>query len=263
MKDIYTKFNVGDEVVITKSGEKGVIQEVQSYLGVGDNVYVVNVGDSERLYVESYLEETEIKVEEEAPDKDKEFLDEIDDKINSIIEELDLKESNMLEVQLTNICKLQRYLAVREEDEELEKKVVNISSVVVNELYQGLINGSSNYISNAYMFNQILARVGIEALNVGCKDENGNFYMTNLVYVYDKYYYFDVTLEQEIYREEVIDPDDFELCCAGLGKDDYEQFFTPLCVLEYSENVTKNELPSNIASRNLDLDYLNKLIGIE
>lgn len=253
MNNVKTKFNVGDEVVVVKSNEKGIIKEIQSYLGVGDNVYVVNVDGSERLYVESLL----------SFDGENDVMKEIDDKVASIIKELELNnKSDDKEANLTTICKLQKYLVTRN-DEVLESKIVNINNVVVNELYHGLINGKSNNISNTYVFSKILSKLGFDVLNVGCNDEDETFYMTNMVLIDNEYYYFDVTLDQEIYREKGLTEDELFLCSAGLGSEEYEQFFTPLCTLDNGSSITKDVMPTNVATTSMDEIYLNKLIGID
>ena len=71
----------------------------------------------------------------------------------------------------------------------------------------------------------------MQVYNVGVKDENDAFYMANLVYIGGKFYFFDISLERDIYR----DSDDSEciLCCAGVGLNRYSEFFEPLCILEF------------------------------
>ncbi len=258
------EFNVGDEVLIISSNSKGIIKCVTSYLGKGDNIYLVNVNGKEKTCIESNLHlcrknNTNLTIDmNEMASKFK-----TEDKIREIINGLELEESASPSTQLLNACKLQAYLAMSDEFEEESLSVGK--SITSNELYHGLVNGDFDSIVNSYIFSEILSKVGMNVLTVAMKNEDGEFYTSNLVLINEEYYYFDVTLEMAVFEENGSNQDDFVLCCGALGKDSYEQFFKPLCILDFNDNLSSSILPKNISHDDIDIDVVNKmlLIGID
>ena len=255
MQNFETKFNVGEKVLVSKSNENGIIKDVNLF-GNGDNVYTVSVDGVERLYVESYLE----KIEEENNDVDSKVMEEIESTIEEIIKEANLIKAEDKMGQLTNACRLHLYLTMRSSYFE-DDKLINTNNVQINELYKGLVNGETSFISSSFMFSEILKRVGMDVLNVCLKDEDGNFYLANLVLIGDKYFYFDVNMEQEIIKEEAEEGKEPEyiLVSAGLGSKEYCQFFEPLCILDFNNGDSKTSLPSNISEDSIDPEIVNKL----
>jgi hypothetical protein len=249
-------FKKGDHVLINKTGEDGIVKEVVSVLGRGDNTYLVTVNNKSRMYVEDNLSLIREKLcVEEVNANDIGFLIEIEDKIDEIIKELKLVKSDNAEICLANAVKVQAYLVSMKENKNA--KVPATSNVILEDLYNGFINNKADYVTYSYMFSEVLKRVGMKVLNIGAKDENGDFYVTNLVLIGDKYYYFDTNLDKEILDSE--DDNDLVLCCAGIGYDRYTQYFTPLSVLNYNNTGMNVELPSNIAKDDFDIDYVNSL----
>ena len=162
-----------------------------------------------------------------------------------------------------NSCKLLKYLATRECN--ISKKECKTGNLILNELYKGLINREDNYITNSYLFSEILKRLGVDVYNVGLKDDNGNFYMANLVLIKGQYYYFDVTVEQAIFNSTGRDINKFKLCSACIGGDTYHQYFKPISIIEINPNNTSNkiEVPTNISKKDIDPKILNKIIGVD
>lgn len=256
------KFNVGDEVEIISNGNVGVVKEVTSYMNNGDIVYTVEVAGKQKTYLESNLRM--IRKLNNVIDFD---IDEmaasfqIEDKINEIIAKLNLRQPESEETSLLNAAKLQMYLATNSNYDN-ETKINIGSSVTKNELLHGLVNGKLDSIVNAYIFSEILNKVGNKVLNVALNDENGAFYIANLVLIGSDYYYFDVTLEHSVFVENGGELKNFVLCCGALGRGSYEQFFKPMCLIDFHDKLAENKLPDNIARLDIDIDLVNKLINI-
>ena len=249
-------FKKGDHVLINKTGEDGIVKEVISVLGRGDNTYLVNVNNKYRMYAEDNLSLIREKLcVDEVNANAIGFLIEIEDKIDDIIKELKLVKSDNAEICLANAVKVQAYLVSMKEKKNA--KVPATSNVILEDLYNGFINNKADYVTYSYMFSEVLKRVGMKVLNVGAKDENGDFYVTNLVLIGDKYYYFDTNLDKEILDSE--EDDELVLCCAGIGYERYTQYFTPLSILNYNNTGMDVELPSNISKTDFDIDYVNSL----
>ena len=55
MKQLKAKFEVGDEVAVISNGSIGIIKSIISYLGEGDNIYLVTFNGLDKTCVESNL----------------------------------------------------------------------------------------------------------------------------------------------------------------------------------------------------------------
>ena len=262
--DSNLKFKIGDEVIVIKTHEKGIISGIQSILPDGNSVYVVDISGNARLFGESYLtlgrDKSIINRIETLDVNELSSMVAIDDKINQIINELNLVSSNNPDVQLNNACKLMKYLVLRSDSEFNQTMKIISKTIVIDDLYNGLVNGYNNYITNSYVFSEILKRVGMDVKLIALKDENEKFYVANLVLIGEKYYYFDVTLEQEIYSEDK--KGEFALCCAGIGKKEYEQYFIPMSILSIDNSITGGFIPSNIAENDIDFNLVNGFSGV-
>lgn len=261
-KDLKAKFEVGDEVAVISNGNIGTIKSVISYLGDGDNIYLVTFNGIDKTCIESNLRISRKKYTALTVDiKEIGINFMIEDKFKEIIDTLKLKEPKDDKEQLVNASKLQYYLTVNEETDD---EITNIgNSVLKNQLYHGLFNGETDPITNSYIFSEILQKVGMNVLNVVLKLEDASFYVANLVLIGNDYYYFDLTLEKELYKDNGADINNFVLCCGALGKESYEQFFKPLCLIDFKDRLAPNTLPKNIAIKDIDIDLVNKLLNME
>ncbi len=253
-----TKFNVGDEVIVISSNARGKIKEINPYPGA-DNVYLVSVMGKDKVYAESNLQISKrdtVLISVNMNDMAVNFK--IEDRIQDIISRLDLKETKDENEKLLNACRLEAYLATNRDYENTSFMIG--SSVTKNELYHGLINGDMDSIINSYVFSEILKRIKMDVLNVALKNEDGLYYVANLVLLDGEYYYFDVTLETAVFEDNGSNLDNFVLCCGALGRNSYEQFFTPLCIIDFNEKLGESLLPNNIAYSDIDIDLVNKLL---
>jgi len=261
-KDMNTKFIVGDEVTIKSNGNLGTVKSIASYLGEGQNIYIVDVMGIEKMCVESNLELCRKKntiINLDINDVGVSFT--IEDRITEIIEKLKLKKTKEDKDQLVNAAKLQAYLTITNDYNDEKVRIGN--SLLKQNLYKGLINGVDDPLVNSCIFSEILRKVGMDVLNVVFKLQDGNFYVSNLVLIGKEYYFFDLTLEKEIFKDNGNDIENFILCCAALGKNSYTQFFKPLCLIDFNNKLAPNALPKNISSEDIDIDLLNKLLNME
>ena len=255
------KFSIGDEVLIISSNTRGVIEDITSYLGEGDNIYLVKVNNTSKMCIESNLRILKKNKMDFFIDVNEMAVNfQIEDKIKDIIDLLNLREANDSSQCLLNACKLQDYLATNEEYDDIKYNIGK--SVTQNELFHGLVNGDFDSIINSYVFSEILKKVGMNVLNVAMKSEDGQFYVSNLVLIDENYYYFDVTLETVVYQDNKVNDDEFVLCCGALGRRSYEQFFKPLCILDFNNSLGESKLPNNIAMDDIDIDLVNKLLTL-
>ena len=256
------KFNIGDEVEVISNGSIGCIKDITSYSKNSNVVYMVEIAGKQKAYLESNLRIVrKLNVIENLDLNEMTVSLKIEDKINEIIAKLNLMEPTSEESQLLNAAKLQMYLATNNNYDEETKGNIG-TSVTVNELFHGLINGKMDSIINSYIFSEILNKVGNKVLNVALKDESGNYYLSNLVLIGNEYYYFDVTLEHSVFIENGGEIRNFVLCCGALGRGSYEQFFKPMCLIDFHNKLAENELPDNIARLDIDIDLVNKIINI-
>lgn len=260
-REVKAKFEIGDEVAIISNGKIGTIKSIISYLGDGDNIYLVNIDGVDKTCVESNLRISRKKYTALTVDiKEIGINFMIEDKFKDIIDSLNLIEPKDEKDALVNAAKLQYYLTVNDEKDDEFTNIGN--SVLKNQLYHGLFNGETDPIVNSYIFSEVLQKIGMKVLNVVLKLEDLSFYVANLVLIGDDYYYFDVTLEKELYKDNGADINNFVLCCGALGKESYEQFFKPLCLLDFKDRLAPNSLPKNIAMKDIDIDLVNKLLNM-
>ena len=257
------KFNIGDEVKVLSSGLRGIIKKVETYYGDDRNIYLIDVSGKEKVYTEKNLTLSRPKNNAVSLNLDELTINlQIDDKIRNIIGSLNLRKPENEDQQLLNAAKLQKYLVTNDEYIKNSKYGVG-NSVTKNELYHGLINGKTDCIINSFVFSEILNKSGSNVLNVAFKDDAGKYYVSNLVLIGDEYYYFDVTLEKDVYLENKTDVNSFVLCSAALGRSSYEQFFKPLCLIDFHDVLGESVLPDNIALCDIDIDIVNKVLNMD
>lgn len=252
-----TKFAIDDEVRLISNPEfVGIIKQVVSVLSRGNTLYLVDFTYGTKMVAEKDLEFNReiIKTMKDINLEDLSVTIEVEDKISEIIEELKLIKSDYPANVLINACRLQRYLVLTN---SIVKQYIGASSnnMLYNELYNGLINGDRNYLTNSLIFTEVMKKCDAVVHNVAMKDKKGRFYVANLVLIDDIYYYFDSTLETQIFVDSGED-EEFILCCAGLGTEKYEKFFKPVSLLDYDFELPNVEIPTNIAKKDIDISLI-------
>lgn len=188
---------------------------------------------------------------------------EIEQAINDIIKQLDLKESSDTIIQLRNCCLVQKYIVEHNtynEDIMKEKEGYKIDEIAILDLYNAVVLHNGVCTSNSLMFKKILEKVGVKSEVVGLiSNDTGGMHASNIVELDGQYYFFDSNLEKTIYESNSMDGS-IILCCAGLGKNEYCQFYTPKVVLP--DNATDNvkPVPENISEYRIPSDIVNNLI---
>ena len=256
------KFRVGDEIKIMSTNEIGKITKIAAVLGEGYNLYVVAVDGKEKMYSESNLD----LVRENNPLTELDVTDVsidlgLDTIVKEIISTLNLREIDNGLDAVRNACVLQSYLAL---NKDYEKEWDSIGkSVQKNSIFHGIVNGDLDNISTALVFNHILKKLKMDVKCIACNDEEGNYYLTNIVNINDYYYYFDPYLEKNVYEERLMNnPNEiFHLNCAAIGTKEYCEFFKPLAVFDVDNVMSDTALPNNISDDSLDLDQIDRLFG--
>lgn len=255
-----TKFKVEDEVMLRSNTKTvGIVKQIVSVLSKGDTLYLVSFPHGLKMVPESELDFNREIVDDLSSINlnDLSVAIEVEDKINEIIKELGLTKSTFPATVLINACKLQRYLVLTC---SVVKKYVGAKSnnIFNNELYNGLIMGDRNYLTNALIFKEIMKKLDATVHTVAMKDSKNKFYVSNLLLIDDDYYYFDVTLDTEVYLESKEDSE-FVLCCAGVGRARYEKYFKPIALLDFDVNIPNKPLPDNIAVNDIDLSIIKEI----
>lgn len=261
-KNVNTKFIVGDEVTIISNGSHGIIKDIVSYYGEGQNLYSVDVRGIEKMCIESNLElyrKKNIVLNVDINEVTLSLI--IEDRVNDIIKKLNLKKTKEDKDQVINASKLQVYLTTT--NDYSDEKISVGNNMLKYNLYHGLINGENDSLINACIFTEVLRKIGMNVQNVVLKLQDSSFYVANLVLIGNYYYFFDLTLEKDIFKDNDYDKNNFVLCCAALGKNSYTQFFKPLCLIDFDDVMAPSELPKNISNEDIDIDLLNKLLNME
>lgn len=258
MKD--TRFAIDDEVRLVSSKTTiGTIKQIVSVLSDGNTLYLVDFPHGLKMVAEHELELNReiIQVMDNVNLSDLAIVIEVEDKIQEIIDELGLTPTDYPSTVLMNACKLQRYLV---STYSVIKKYVGARSnnILANELYNGLIMGDRNYLTNSLIFREVMKKLDATVHCVAMQDNKGKFYVSNLLMIDDLYYYFDVTLDADIYLESKED-EELELCCAGLGRKKYEKYFRPISILDFDVTLPNAEIPTNISKDDIDISIIKEI----
>lgn len=255
-----TRFALDDEVrLVSSKTTVGTIKQIVSILDDGNTLYLIDFPQGLKMVAEYELELNReiVQVMDNVNLSDLAIVIEVQDKMQDIIDKLGLVESDHPSTVLMNACKLQRYLV---STYSIMKKYVGARSnnMLANELYNGLIMGDRNYLTNSLIFREIMKMLDANVHCVAMQDNKGNFYVSNLLMIDELYYYFDVTLDADIYLESKED-EELELCCAGLGRKKYEKYFKPISLLDFDTTVPNEAVPANISRDDIDSSVIKEI----
>lgn len=187
---------------------------------------------------------------------------EIDEEIDRIIEQLGLEKSSDVMVQLKNCNLVQKYIVETNgynENIMKEKSEYETEDIVILDLYNAVVLHNGVCTSNSLMFKKILEKVGVNVEVVGLFSSEGGMHASNLVELDGEYYFFDSTLESSIYRDKGKDGN-LILCCAGLGKNEYCQFYTPQVILPDNPTDMVKPIPKNISESRIPMEIINHFV---
>lgn len=178
--------------------------------------------------------------------------EENDKKIDNIVEELELERTNDVLGQVENCRKVATYIVEHNkyDDKALEEKQIG-ELMIEKDLRNALIEERGVCSSFSVEFEAILERVGMDVKTVSLATKDGGAHACNLVKIGDKYYYFDTTSEMSLFETRKKEDSNTELilCFAGLGKEEYEEFYTPMAIL--NRNFEPESIPENIAEERI------------
>lgn len=184
-------------------------------------------------------------------------------KIDEIINELGLHVSDDPYAQLDMCCKVQKYLTMNNYYDDTmidEKRGDSLKEIYYNDLYEVLIYNRAICTSNSAEFKEILSKVGIDVKSVFVAADNNESHMCNIVNLGGDYYYFDPTLEIAIYDSDIYDHNDVLLFCAGMGKEDYEQYYKPIGIMDDNFGSEILPMPNNMANSSIPFEVINNSI---
>lgn len=267
--DLEPQFKAGDYVQYHYGGERlKIIQFLGNNDADGHPLYEAVADDGEIQHVSETLLEpytgrkyTGPKIIDIPPEDvgsitpvDKEA--EIKAKTEDILKFLNIKSSNDYMMQLENAMKIHKYICQNltyTPSVMQEKKESEVEDILLDELYNGLINKRGVCTTDAIMFKHLLSQIEMHGDVVILKSKEGGAHAATLVQLGDESYYFDTTLERTIFEEQSNDPERFVFRCAGLGQQEYDKYYTPIGVLQ--ENLNEDEdllpMPDNISQESV------------
>lgn len=194
------------------------------------------------------------------------IIEEIDMEIARIIDELDLVQSDDVISQLRNCCKLQKYMALQNEYNSKimqEKNECPYDFIRTMEVYNGVVQKNGVCTSNAAAFQEILSRLGMTIECVVLESSQGEIHMANLVLLNGEYYFFDITEEGDLFKKQNLPPEEIVLCFAGLGSNEYCEFYKPLKIISQNIFEGAKKVPENIAEERIPEMVIEMMIESE
>lgn len=181
----------------------------------------------------------------------------IEEKIEEIINELGLTYTKDSERMLQNYLKVHSFIATNNiVDPKLNPQAQFEKEKILDYVYSALIKKESTSIGNSFEFMLIMNKLGADTLCVKLSPAlGGKSHYASLANIDGEYYFFDPTLERDLYLKRAMVDDKFSLRFAALGKDFYGSVFIPKKI----QTITQGELPlpENIAHLSLSKAFVN------
>ena len=153
-------------------------------------------------------------------------------------------------VQLENAMKIHKYICQNStytSDVMQEKSDYTPENAYLDELYNGLIDKRGVCTTDSIVFKHLLSEIGMHGDVIILESKKGGVHAATLVQLGDDSYYFDTTLERTIFEQHSNNPEKFVFCAAGLGQEEYGQFYIPAGVLPENLNGHLLPMPQNIS----------------
>lgn len=227
---------------------------------------LLRLDDSAKIFA-SYFPGFETSQRRTIPlEERRKIIDEIDMEIARIIDELGLVQSDDVIAQLRNCCKLQKYMAIHNGfNNEImqEKHEYPYDFFRTMEVYNGVVRKDGVCTSNSAAFQEILSRLGMNVDCVVLESTQGGIHMANLVLLNGEYYFFDTREEGEFFKSHNLPPEEIMLCFAGLGSDEYCEFYKPLEIISQNIFEGAKKVPENIATERIPADIIEMMLEPE
>ncbi len=175
---------------------------------------------------------------------------EIQSKTKAVLKFLNINNSDDQMVQLENALKIHKYICQNStytSDVMQEKSDYTPENAYLDELYNGLIDKRGVCTTDSIVFKHLLSEIGMHGDVIILESKDGGVHAATLVQLGEDSYYFDTTLERTIFEQHSNNPEKFVFCAAGLGQQEYGQFYTPVGVLPENLNGHLLPMPQNIS----------------
>ena len=152
-------------------------------------------------------------------------------KTNEVLRFLNITNSDNSMIQLKNAMRIHKYIAQNStytSNIMQEKTGYTEETAYLNELYNGLINHKGVCTTDSIVFKHLLSQIGMHGDVVILQSKEGGEHAATLVQLGNESYYFDTTLERTTFEHFSNNPEEFKICCAALGQEEYGQFYTPV-----------------------------------
>lgn len=179
--------------------------------------------------------------------------------IADIIKKLGLMASNDPNEQLRICVKVHEYIRRHNNynrDIIGEKEKYGVMNIRTIDLNNAVVKNNGVCSSNSIEFQEIVTRLGVTAECVALVNKaTGVVHMANLVLLGGYYFYFDTTMDAELYK----DNNSSELHYAGLGSEDYEIIYKADSIIPFNLLEPPTSVPENISEISIPQEIINKL----
>lgn len=139
-----------------------------------------------------------------------------------------------------------------------EKEQYGVMNIRTIDLNNAVVKNNGVCSSNSIEFQEIVSRLGVTAECVALVNKNtGVVHMANLVLLGEYYFYFDTTMDAELFK----DNKSLELHYAALGSEEYESIYKPDSIIPLNLLEPPASIPENISTISIPQEIINKLVN--
>ena len=175
----------------------------------------------------------------------------IKERTREIVSSLGFYDKKTSGTELENVIKTYKYVIQNIRPNPNYKEESNSNDTMLEKykkiLALALENNPGSPSTNTVLFHHLHSSINEDSYIVKWKSKNsGSPHICNLVRIGKQYYYFDPTLDRSILDERTFAANDLMLC-AGMGKNEYEQLYTPVTAFRREAKKTKDTYTKNIS----------------